>query len=84
MAEGPTLDTRERLERVLRRLLGPVSSEDTLRILRTLEVLELAASAEAAAILRPLADGPADDWLTHEARAALSRLGRRPGGKSGK
>jgi len=77
----PSLETRQRVERLLKEMEGPVTSLSRLQVLRAVEVLEQAGTAEARAALKVLADGAAAARLTQEARAALGRLEKRPGAK---
>jgi hypothetical protein len=74
----PSLETRQRVERLLKELEGPVTSASRLQVLRAVEVLEQAGTAEARAALKVLADGAEAARLTQEARAALGRLEKRP------
>ena len=52
-------------------------SGDAVRTLRALAVLEHA-GANGRRLLRKLADGPEDAWLTQQARVVLRRLARKP------
>jgi WD40 repeat protein len=72
-----SLDLRRRVERLLQRLDGPVASEERLRLLRAVEVLEHVGTPGVQA-LRRLCAGAPGAWLTREARAALGRLSRWP------
>jgi hypothetical protein len=49
---------------------------EQLRELRALEVLERLGNTEAHKVLKDLAQGTAEAWLTREARAALQRMER--------
>jgi len=70
----PSLDLRSRAEQLLRRKV--VLTPEQLRWMRTVQVLEMVASAEAKEMLNSLArEGPT--WHTrHEAETALARLVR--------
>jgi hypothetical protein len=74
----PSPEVRRRLESLLKR---PAQSEDLipapeeLRALRAVEVLEHSATPAACRLLRHLAAGDPDAWLTREAKAAVARLG---------
>src|SRR5262249_28537900 len=70
LASDPGLDLRQRLERLLRRLSGQVPSAAQVRDLRAVELLELAAGADARRVLDELARGAPGARLTREARAA--------------
>src|SRR5262249_16334005 len=74
---GPLLEVRQRLQRLLEDLGGPVTSPQVLRASRAVQVLEQLGSAEARAVLLPLTRGAPEDWVTVEARAALERLAKR-------
>lgn len=58
-------------------LLATIESE-RVRTQRAIETLELIDTASARRLLQTLASGPADAWLTREARESLSRLSQRP------
>lgn len=70
-----SLEARRRMQEILARLKD-MPSPEKLQLLRALEILELADSAESRRVLASLADGGADHWLTDSARRALERLGR--------
>jgi len=67
-----SLETRQQLERLLEKLaeLPP----ERLQVLRALEVVERLDTAESRQLLEKLAAGPADDFLTKEAKAITKRL----------
>ncbi len=69
-------ESRRRLEELLARL-GDWPPE-RLRVARAVEVLERVGTPPAREVLRALADGEPEAWLTREARAALGRLSARP------
>jgi WD40 repeat protein len=73
----PSAEARRQLERLLKRLRSdsPLSAEE-LRILRAVEALEHAGTADAERLLRRLAGGAAPARLSREARAAVERLSR--------
>jgi RNA polymerase sigma factor (sigma-70 family) len=77
LEKQPSLETRQRVERLLKEMEGPVTSPSRLQVLRAVEVFEQAGTAEARAALKVLADGAAAARLTQEARAALGRLEKR-------
>jgi FMN phosphatase YigB (HAD superfamily) len=74
----PPLEVRRRLEQLLKGIDDPVPSVETLQVMRALAVLERIASPQACELLRALAQGAADAYLTREARAALGRLPQEP------
>jgi RNA polymerase sigma factor (sigma-70 family) len=69
-------EQRRRIERLLRALDAAPSGE-TLRQVRAIEVLELARTGEARAVLEKLTGGAPDARQTREAQAAFGRLNRR-------
>jgi RNA polymerase sigma factor (sigma-70 family) len=73
----PSAEVRQRLERLLARLGGPVTSPEVLRTLRGVEVLEQAGTPETRAVLEAMAGGSPDARLTREAKTALARLDHR-------
>jgi hypothetical protein len=74
LRERPSLEQRRRMKGLLERLAGPITSAETLRRLRAVEVLEHIGSLEARQVLRTLAEGAPEAHLTREAKAALDRL----------
>jgi hypothetical protein len=77
-AGNPSLETRRRAEQLLARLTGLTLSPARLRLVRAVEVLELAGTAEARQMLVALAQGAPEALATREAQAALVRLARVP------
>jgi WD40 repeat protein len=80
LADKPMLEVRRRVERLLERLRGPVRRPEVLRPLRAVAVLEDVATPAARELLKDLASGAPGARLTREAKASLSRLGRRATG----
>jgi hypothetical protein len=76
LARRTSPELRRRGLRLLERLDGKPTPE-RLRQTRALEVLEQVGNTEARQILKGLADGAANAWLTEEAKAVLDRLSRR-------
>jgi RNA polymerase sigma factor (sigma-70 family) len=76
LEKSPSLETKRRIETLLKRLN---QDPDRLRHLRILQLLEQSGTAETQRILRSLADGAAGAWLTKEAGAAMQRLSRGAG-----
>lgn len=74
---SPSPEVRRRIEALLTMLQGPVSFSETLRWMRTIEVLEHIATPEARQHLQQLASGASEARLTREAKAADDRLERR-------
>ncbi|HTU21914.1 MAG TPA: sigma factor-like helix-turn-helix DNA-binding protein, partial [Gemmataceae bacterium] len=77
LRKQPSLEMRRRLEPILEKLETRERTAEELRTLRAVEVLEWIGSSEAQQVLREWSQGPADDWLTHEAKASLGRLQKR-------
>jgi hypothetical protein len=73
----PSLEVRQRVERLLEQQQGPVVSPERLREIRAVEALEHMDSAEARRLLRELAAGAEGARLTREAKAAEARLSAR-------
>src|SRR5262249_17398829 len=74
LAGRPSLEARRRMELLLEEWQEPTRSPDRLRVLRALLVLEYIGSADARQLLRELAAGVLEAWLTQQARASLERL----------
>lgn len=68
-------EVRQRLAGLLAPIDGLARTGDRLRMVRAVEVIERAGTAEARALLTEWADGARGAVLTETARAALSRLG---------
>jgi hypothetical protein len=81
LTKQPPLELRKRVEALLERMRGPVTSPEELRALRGIEALEQIGSPEACAVLQTLAEGATGHRVTEEARAALARL--RPRARAG-
>src|SRR5579871_1908960 len=73
---SPSLETRRRVEGLLKALEGPASGE-TLRTLRAMTVLERIATVEAQQVLKSLSQGMSESRVTREAKASLQRLNAR-------
>jgi RNA polymerase sigma factor (sigma-70 family) len=76
LAERPSAEARRRIAAILTKLEQRAVSGDSLRLLRGIEALEAIRTPEARQTLEKLAAGPADAWLTQEAKASLARLAR--------
>jgi WD40 repeat protein len=77
LAEKPSLEVQQRIERLLDKLRLPIRSPEKLRLLRAIEILECIGTAEAQEVLKALAKGAPEALLTQEAKSALERLARR-------
>lgn len=73
----PSLEMRQRIERLLQRSEERETSSEWIQLLRAIQVLEQAGTPEACEVLKSLAGGPAEAWRTKEAKAALERLNKR-------
>jgi WD40 repeat protein len=73
---GPLLETRRRIEGLLRRLEGKAGGPEGWRRTRALEALEHIGTPEARRLLETLSRGDAASRLTAEAQASLERLGK--------
>jgi WD40 repeat protein len=74
LAEKPSLDMSQRINKLLKGLEDRTLSANEIRILRAVEAVELSHSSEAKKLLRDWARGASGALLTEEARASLSRL----------
>jgi RNA polymerase sigma factor (sigma-70 family) len=77
LAKARSVEMRQRLERLLKRLDEKALPGELLRDIRAVEVLERLGTAEARGLLRDLAGGAPAARLTREAQAALQRLEQR-------
>jgi hypothetical protein len=72
---GAPVETRRRIENLLKRWAGiRLLDGEPLRVVRAVQVLERAGTAEAGAVLDAWAKGVPNALLTRESRAALARL----------
>lgn len=72
--DGPSLELKQRVEQLLKKVED--KSPESLRLLRSVTVLERLGTPEARDLLKQLADGAPESWQTREAKAALGRLGK--------
>jgi hypothetical protein len=72
----PSLEVRNRVDRVLAKLKEQAESSERFRPVRAVEVLEHIGTVEARQLLQTLADGAPEARLTREAKASLRRLRR--------
>jgi hypothetical protein len=77
LARKPSLEVRQRAERLLAKLRAAPISGERLRVLRAIEVLEYIGTPAVRPILESLARGAPEDRLTQEAKASLERLTKR-------
>jgi hypothetical protein len=73
----PSLEVRQRVERLLGRLSKAVPSAEVLRGLRSVELLERLGTPAAQGVLKTLVNGSPEAQLTQEAQASLERLAKR-------
>jgi hypothetical protein len=73
----PKDETRDRIEYLLRKLERGIPSGEHLRLLRTIEILELIGTPAARKLLAELARGLPEAVLTRDARQSLHRLNQR-------
>jgi WD40 repeat protein len=77
LADNPGLEARRRIEALLEKIERAGLTRDEVRLVRAVQVLESIESADARALLVDLAKGAPGAVVTHEARAALQRMGTR-------
>jgi WD40 repeat protein len=73
--DNPSAEMKRSIDELLAGLDGSAPSEDRLLLARALEALEMIGTPEAVEVLKSLAGGSADAYLTAQAKAALQRLG---------
>jgi WD40 repeat protein len=76
LAAKPSRDIRQRLEKLLAKLDGPVTSPELLQMFGAIEALGKMGTPEALAILEAMAQGAPGHRVTEDARAAVKRLKR--------
>src|SRR5262249_42831595 len=74
LEKAPSAEARNRIEQLLARLVGPPASGESLRTWRALAALEAKGTPGAKKLLRELAGGAEDGWLTSEAKSSLLRI----------
>jgi WD40 repeat protein len=77
LAGQPSLELRRRAKELLDRVDAAALSPERVRLVRALAVLERIGSKEAGQVLRRLAEGAPEAFLTEEAKASVQRLRRR-------
>jgi HEAT repeat protein len=77
LAEKPSLEVSQRIERLLSKIEEQQIDPQSLRALRAVEVLEHIGSPEAKQVLETLATGAEGARLSREAKASLERLDER-------
>lgn len=79
LANGPPLEVRQRIERILAKLEPRrILTAEELRSIRAVWVLEACGTPEALDLLKKLVQGTAGERLTEEAKGALGRMARSP------
>jgi WD40 repeat protein len=79
LAKKPSLELRQRIDRLLSKLGGPVTRPEMVRGVRAVAVLEDVATPQARKLLQTLSQGAPEARLTQEAKAALTRLAKPSG-----
>jgi WD40 repeat protein len=74
----PSLEVRQRVERLLKKLRDPLRTPHGRRLLRAITVLERIGSPAARKVLKKLTLAAPGDKLRREARASLDRLTKQP------
>jgi hypothetical protein len=77
LAGKPSLEARQRIEKLLDTFCTKPLSRDDTQLLRAVEVLENAGTRRARQLLEALAKGAPGARLTNEAQASLDRLAKR-------
>ncbi len=73
LEQKPPVETRRRIHLLLEKIDQQLPAGELLRLMRALQVLENT-GAEGRRFLRELAGGAEEAWLTHAAKAALTRI----------
>ncbi len=77
LAQGPSLEIRQRIERLMEKMVtGKPLPADQLRLARGLEILERLGTPEARRLLEEIAKGAPGARFTRDAQATLERLGK--------
>src|SRR5262249_59087507 len=79
--EQLVLEARQRVEKLIKGLRGPITSPERLRAIRAVEAIEYIGTPEARKLLEQIARGAAGAGLTVEAQESLELL--RTGGTGG-
>jgi WD40 repeat protein len=77
LANNPSLEVKQRIDRLLEKIQGPVLVADQARALRALEALETIGTGEAVDLLDKMAKGTPESRVTQAARERLERLQKR-------
>jgi hypothetical protein len=72
--EQLVLEARQRVEKLIKGLRGPITSPERLRAIRAVEAIEYIGTPEARKLLQQIAQGAAGARLTVEAQEAVERL----------
>jgi hypothetical protein len=76
LSKQPSLEAGRRMEQLLRRITGPVTSPKRLQALRAVEMLEYIGT-DSRALLQTLASGAPQARVTRDAKESLERLRQR-------
>jgi WD40 repeat protein len=71
LADNPALEVKQRIERLLEKLRGPVAVAEQARALRALELLETIGGPEARSLLEKMAKGTPESRVTQRAKERL-------------
>jgi hypothetical protein len=74
LLQKPTLEMRQRMDKLLLKVLGPVTSPEMIQQMRAIEALEKMGTPEALDVLVALAQGAPGHRVTEDARDAAKRL----------
>jgi WD40 repeat protein len=74
LVQKPTLEMRQRMDKLLLKLLGPVTSPEMIQQMRAIEALEKMGTPEALEVLVALAQGAPGHRVTEDARDAAQRM----------
>jgi hypothetical protein len=77
LVNNPSVELRQRIEKLLKALDLPLKDAELLRQLRAVEVLEHIGTPAAQQLLAELAKGDPEARLTRESQASLERVKRR-------
>jgi WD40 repeat protein len=77
LANKPSPEHRERLEKALANLKQQVTAPEDVRRLRALQVLEQIGDAPSIDLLKKMGEGASEAWITQEAKESVARLTNR-------
>jgi WD40 repeat protein len=77
LADEPSLDLKQRLDKLLEQLAGPATVPEHVRAMRGIETLELIATPEARQLVEKMTEGAPESRVTRAAKATLERMTRK-------